>query len=44
MPELNAIEVNQRPKNKCLEHRQDLCRDQQPAALYPIDDGAANGA
>src|SRR6185503_12474766 len=42
MPELNAVEINQRPENKRLEHRENLRRHEQPAALDTVDDGAAD--
>jgi hypothetical protein len=44
MPELDEIEVNQRPKTERLNHGQSLCAYEQTASLQAINDGAADSA
>ncbi len=44
VPELDALEIDQRPENKCLKHRENLRRHEQPAALDAVDDRAADHA
>ena len=44
MPELDAVEIDQRPENKRLEHRENLRRHEQPAAFDAVDDRAADHA